>query len=104
MPSRLLKTVSVTASRSRPSTAAPGLPAGAGASACSPSSQSTAPRSSPRRAPPPWKVGVADYRFRRRYLERQPPAPLTLRQGDPLIRALTYYRHVIAQKIQAVPP
>jgi hypothetical protein len=31
---------------------------------------------------------VPDHRFVRRYLERQLPAPLTLRQVDPLIREL----------------
>lgn len=35
------------------------------------------------------------YRFLRRYLERTPPAPLTLRQVDPLIRQLTLYRDLI---------
>jgi hypothetical protein len=30
-------------------------------------------------------------------------APLTLRQVDPLIRELTHYRAVIAQKTQEVP-
>jgi len=29
------------------------------------------------------------------YLERRPPAPLTLRQVDPLIRQLTLYRDLI---------
>ena len=29
---------------------------------------------------------VTEYRFVRRYLERSPQAPLTLRQVDPLIR------------------
>src|SRR5882672_3921783 len=37
-------------------------------------------------------LGVPTYRFLRRYLERRPPAPLTLRQVDPLIRQLTIYR------------
>ena len=46
-------------------------------------------------APPRWKSGVAEYRFVRRYLERSPPAPLTLRQVDPLIRELTQYRDLI---------
>jgi hypothetical protein len=46
------------------------------------------------------ELGVADYRFVRRYLERQPPPPLTLRQVDPLIRELTHYRDVIARKTQ----
>jgi hypothetical protein len=34
------------------------------------------------------EVGVPTYRFLRRYLERRPPVPLTLRQVDPLIRQL----------------
>jgi transposase len=46
------------------------------------------------------ELGVSDYRFVRRYLERHPAAPLTLRQVDPLIRELTYYRDVIARKTQ----
>jgi hypothetical protein len=46
------------------------------------------------------ELGVADYRFVRRYLERQTPAPLTLRQVDPLIRELTHYRDVIARTTQ----
>ena len=50
------------------------------------------------------ELGVAEYRFVRRYLERQTPAPLTLRQVDPLIRQLTHYRDVIAQKTQEVAP
>ena len=49
-------------------------------------------------------LGVADYRFVRRYLERRAPAPLTLRQVDPLIRQLTHYRDVIARKTQEVTP
>src|SRR5574341_1546581 len=44
------------------------------------------------------ELGVADYRFIRRYLERHAPSPLTLRQVDPLIRELTHYRDVIARK------
>jgi hypothetical protein len=40
-------------------------------------------------------VGVLTYRFIRRYLERRPPVPLTLRQVDPLIRQLTLYRDLI---------
>jgi len=46
------------------------------------------------------ECAVADYRFVRRYLERHPAVPLTLRQVDPLIRELTHYRDVIAQKTQ----
>jgi transposase len=46
------------------------------------------------------ELGVADYRFVRRYLEHHVTAPLTLRQVDPLIRELTHYRDVIARKTQ----
>ena len=49
-------------------------------------------------------LGVPSYRFVRRYLERQPAAPLTLRQVDPLIRDLTHYRDVIARKTQEEIP
>jgi len=44
------------------------------------------------------ELRVYEYRFIRRYLERQPP--LTLRQVDPLIRQLTLYRDLINTKIQ----
>ena len=44
------------------------------------------------------ELRVYQYRFVRRYLERQPP--LTLRQVDPLIRELTQYRDLINIKIQ----
>jgi hypothetical protein len=47
------------------------------------------------------ELGVPDYRFVRRYLERHGPTPLALRQVDPLIRELTHYRDVIARKIQS---
>jgi transposase len=40
-------------------------------------------------------LGVPTYRFLRRYLERRPPVPLTLKQVDPLIRQLTLYRDFI---------
>jgi hypothetical protein len=50
------------------------------------------------------ELEVADYRFVRRYLERHPAAPLTLRQVDPLIRELTHYRDVIARKTQEEIP
>ena len=40
-------------------------------------------------------LGVPSYRFLRRYLERRPPVPVTLRQVDPLIRQLTLYRDLI---------
>jgi hypothetical protein len=41
---------------------------------------------------------VKGYRFVRRYLERMPPAPVSLRQVDPLIRELTAYRDLIQQR------
>src|SRR6267143_475999 len=44
------------------------------------------------------EVGVGDYRFVRRYLERNPQLPLGLRQVDPLIRQLTEYRDFIQNK------
>ena len=37
------------------------------------------------------EMGVHEYRFVRRYLERCPQAPLTLQQVDPLIRELVQY-------------
>lgn len=40
-------------------------------------------------------LGVPTYRFLRRYLDRRPHAPLTLRQVDPLIRQLSLYRDLI---------
>ena len=43
-------------------------------------------------------IGVQEYRFVRRYLERRPQ--LTLRQVDPLIRELTEYRDFINLKTQ----
>ena len=50
------------------------------------------------------ELGVVEYRFVRRYLERHPPTPLTLRHVDPLIRELTHYRDVIAQRTQLEIP
>lgn len=41
---------------------------------------------------------VYDYRFVRRYLERNAQPPLSLRQVDPLIRQLTLYRDLIQEK------
>lgn len=40
-------------------------------------------------------MGVQEYRFVRRYLERCPQAPLSLQQVDPLIRELVQYRDFI---------
>ncbi len=41
------------------------------------------------------ELQVPAYRFLRRYLERRPAEPLTLKQVDPLIRQLTLYRALI---------
>ena len=46
------------------------------------------------------EVGVCEYRFIRRYLERNPQLPLSLRQIDPLIRQLTLYRDFINAKAE----
>jgi transposase len=43
-------------------------------------------------------LGVPTYRFIRRYLERRPSVPVTLRQIDPLIRQLTLYRDFIDRR------
>jgi hypothetical protein len=45
------------------------------------------------------ELGVAEYRFVRRYLERAPPGSLSLKQVDPLIRELTQYRDLIQQRL-----
>ena len=44
------------------------------------------------------EMGAGHYRFVRRYLERQAPPSLSLRQIDPLIRQLELYRDVIEAK------
>jgi transposase len=44
------------------------------------------------------EMGVQEYRFVRRFLERCPQAPLSLRQVDPLIRELVHYRDLIQIK------
>ena len=49
------------------------------------------------------EVGVPEYRFVRRYLERQPQLPLSLRQIDPLIRQLEQYRDIIHDKTKEPP-
>ena len=47
-------------------------------------------------------IGVQEYRFVRRYLERCPQAPLSLQQVDPLIRQLVHYRDLIHQRTKEV--
>jgi hypothetical protein len=44
------------------------------------------------------EMGVHEYHFVRRYLERRPQLPLTLHQVDPLIRELVQYRDLIQQR------
>jgi len=44
------------------------------------------------------ETGACEYRFVRRYLERHPQMPLSLRQVDPLIRQLTLYRDLIENR------
>ena len=44
------------------------------------------------------EMGSCEYRSVRRYLERRPQLPLSLRQVDPLIRQLTLYRDFIESK------
>jgi transposase len=44
------------------------------------------------------EAGTCEYHFVRRYLERNPQLPLSLRQVDPLIRQLTLYRDLIESK------
>ena len=48
-------------------------------------------------------IGVYEYRFVRRYLERRPHPQMFLRQIDPLIRELTVYRDFINLKIKEQP-
>jgi len=43
------------------------------------------------------EIGFPDYRFVRKWIERHPPAPLSLRQVDPLIRELSQYRELVSQ-------
>jgi transposase len=51
------------------------------------------------------EMGVGNYYpFVRRYLERGPQLPLSLRQVDPLIRDLTEYRDFIQSKIKESEP
>ena len=49
-------------------------------------------------------VGVPDYRFVRRWIERNAPEQIALRQIDPLIRELTNYRDIINQRTETQQP
>ncbi|MFP5249316.1 MAG: IS21 family transposase [Acidobacteriota bacterium] len=44
------------------------------------------------------ELNLANYRFVRRYLERNAQPPVSLRQVDPLIRQLTLYRDLIQER------
>jgi transposase len=46
------------------------------------------------------ETGASNYHFVRRYLERNPQLPLSLRQVDPLIRQLTLYRDLVESRTQ----
>jgi hypothetical protein len=46
------------------------------------------------------EMGLPTYAFVRRYVERQSPLPLTLKQVDPLIRELTHYRDLIDRRLE----
>jgi hypothetical protein len=46
------------------------------------------------------ETGASHYHFVRRYLERNPQLPLSLRQVDPLIRQLELYRDLIESRTQ----
>jgi transposase len=48
------------------------------------------------------EMGVQEYRFVRRYLERCPQTPLSLQQVDPLIRELVQYRDFINYRTKEI--
>lgn len=50
------------------------------------------------------ELGLPTYRFVRRYLERRPSPQLSLKQIDPLIRELSHYRDLIAQRTKEDTP
>ena len=49
------------------------------------------------------EMDIYDYRFVRRYLERNLQPALSLRQVDPLIRQLNLYRDLIQEKTDSQP-
>jgi transposase len=49
------------------------------------------------------EVGYPDYRFVKKWLERHPSPPLTLRQVDPLIRGLVEYREHVTKILSPSP-
>jgi transposase len=46
------------------------------------------------------EMQLPTYQFVRRYLDRQPQLPMTLKQVDPLIRELTHYRDLIDRRTE----
>ncbi len=46
------------------------------------------------------EMQLPTYQFVRRYLDRQPPLPMTLKQVDPLIRELTHYRDQVDRLLE----
>jgi transposase len=46
------------------------------------------------------EMQLPTYQFVRRYLDRQPSLPMTLKQVDPLIRELTHYRDLIDRRLE----
>lgn len=46
------------------------------------------------------EMQLPTYAFVRRYVERQPSLPMTLKQVDPLIRELTHYRDLIDRRLE----
>ena len=49
------------------------------------------------------EMGVHQYRFVRRYLDKHGPLALALKQADPIIRQLDFYRDLVAQRTQENP-
>jgi hypothetical protein len=49
------------------------------------------------------EMEVSDFRFVRRYLERNAQPPVSLQQVDPLIRQLTLYRDLIQERTKEPP-
>ena len=46
------------------------------------------------------EMQLPTYQFVRRYLDRRPSLPMTLKQVDPLIRELTQYRDLIDRRLE----
>jgi hypothetical protein len=46
------------------------------------------------------EMQLPTYAFVRRYVDRQPSLPISLKQVDPLIRELTQYRDLIDRRLE----